>query len=146
MFSDLTTPVPAWLVEGFAEFMSTADIKADGSVGLGGGAAHRAGTLSRPSRATVPLTVLLSGERLRTNEEIAALYARGWLLTHYLTFSTARRGQLEAISSLRRRPHADRPARSTFGDIVVSTRNSTPTSRRQIALPHIPAAQVKTGR
>ncbi|MEO7410538.1 MAG: hypothetical protein ABIU10_04355, partial [Sphingomicrobium sp.] len=52
MFSDLTTPIPAWLVEGFAEFMSTADFNADGSVGLGAGAVHRVGTLRKPSRAT----------------------------------------------------------------------------------------------
>lgn len=119
MFSDMSTPIPAWLVEGFAEFMSTADIGPDGSVGLGAGAVHRAGTLRKPSRSAVPLTVLLSGERLRTNSEISALYARGWLLAHYLTFSPARRGQIEtylaAIASGKSQLDA---ARSTFGDLA----------------------------
>lgn len=118
MFSDFATPIPAWLVEGFADFMSTADVHPDGSVGLGAGAVARAGTLRKPSRAAVPLSALLSGEPLRTNAEISALYARGWLLAHYLTFKAERRGQIEAylaaIASGRSQIDA---ARSVFGDL-----------------------------
>jgi hypothetical protein len=147
MFSDLTTPIPAWLVEGFAEFMSTADINADGSVGLGGGAVHRAGTLRRPSRAAVPLAVLISGERLRTNEEFSALYARGWLLAHYLTFSSARRGQLEAylaaIASGRTQIDA---ARTIFGDLARLDKELDAYLKAD-KLPYltIPATQLKIG-
>lgn len=118
MFSDYATPIPAWLVEGFAEFMSTANIHPDGSVGLGGGAAKQASILRKPSREQVPLSVLLSGERLRTNAEISALYARGWLLAHYLTFSTSRHGQIEAYLTAiaAGRPQLE-SARATFGDL-----------------------------
>ena len=35
MFQNLATPVPEWLSEGFAEFMSTAKVERDGSVTLG---------------------------------------------------------------------------------------------------------------
>ena len=119
MFSDLSTPIPAWLVEGFAEFMSTAEIHKDGAVGLGAGAVHRASTLRKPDRAQVPLSVLLSGERLRTNAEISALYARGWLLAHYLTFSSARRGQIETYLGAIAGGKSQRDAaRAAFGDLA----------------------------
>lgn len=41
MMQDLRVPYPEWLVEGFAEFMSTAQFEKDGSVGLGLPATHR---------------------------------------------------------------------------------------------------------
>ena len=93
MFADMSTPIPAWLVEGFAEFYSTANVEADGSVGLGEAATHRKGTFQR-NIATLPLSSLLSGD-IRGGLDRLALYAQGWLLTHYLTFEPKRRGQLE---------------------------------------------------
>ena len=45
MLADLKAPMPAWLVEGFAEFMSTAKVNDDGSVALGIPANHRANNL-----------------------------------------------------------------------------------------------------
>ncbi len=118
MFSDYATPIPGWLVEGLAEFFSTADVNADGSVGFGAGAVQQANNLRKPSREQVPMSVLLSGGRLRTDAEISALYARGWLLAHYLTFSSARRGQIEAYLAAiaAGRPQLD-AARATFGDL-----------------------------
>ncbi len=118
MFSDYTTPIPTWLVEGFAEFMSTADILKDGSVGLGRAAAHRAGALRQLDREKVALSVLLGGERLRDGYSVSALYARGWLLAHYLTFSSPRHGQIEAYLAAiaAGRPQID-AARSVFGDL-----------------------------
>lgn len=93
MFADLKTPMPTWLVEGFAEFYSTVDINADGSVGIGEAPPARANTL-RSNRAKVPLSDIMAGGQM-TGWERASLYARGWLLTHYLTFTPARQGQLE---------------------------------------------------
>ena len=118
MFSDMQTPVPTWLVEGFAEFMSTADVGEDGSVGLGGGAVHRAPVLNSPTRSKVPLTVILDGAPLRTGFERASLYARGWLLAHYLTFNVARRGQIETyLDAIARGQSQLDAARSVFGDL-----------------------------
>ncbi len=58
MMQDLAVPYPEWLVEGFAEFMSTAQFEADGSVGLGLPARHRYYGLltarSFPSRRSYP--------------------------------------------------------------------------------------------
>ncbi len=94
MFQQFTTPMPAWLVEGFAEFYGMTDVNADGSVGFGGAPVHRARTLRRPTNP-LPFTQMLAGARASNSQEMAALYARGWLLTHYLTFSKERAGQLD---------------------------------------------------
>lgn len=147
MFSDMATPMPAWLVEGFAEFMSTADINPDGSVGLGGGAVHRAYTLGKPARSAVPLSVLLSGERLRTPAEVSALYARGWLLAHYLTFSPKRQGQIEAyLAALAAGRAPLDAARSVFGDLG-KLDQEVDAYLRADKLPYltIPAAKVTIG-
>ena len=50
MMQELSRPYPEWLVEGFAEFMSTAIFERDGSVGLGAPALHR-GRCRRSSRS-----------------------------------------------------------------------------------------------
>ncbi|MCY7279470.1 MAG: hypothetical protein LH610_00980 [Sphingomonas bacterium] len=114
----MRTPIPSWLVEGFAEFMSTAQVNKDGSVGLGAGAVHRASVFRAPSHLKVPLTTILAGDRLLTGFERASLYARGWLLAHYLTFNPARRGQIEAYldAIARGQPQLD-AARAVFGNL-----------------------------
>lgn len=147
MFSDMRTPIPSWLVEGFAEFMSTADINPDGSVGLGGGATHRAGVLNAPRRMKVPLDTILSGNRRLAGFERASLYARGWLLAHYLTFSPARRGQIEAyLDALARgQPQLD-AARQVFGDLPTLDRELDAYLRKD-KLPYLTLApaQVRIG-
>src|SRR5689334_13526183 len=58
MMQDLRVPYPQWLVEGFAEFMSTAQFDSDGTVRLGLPAAHRYEGLLLGT--ALPLTKLLS--------------------------------------------------------------------------------------
>ncbi len=147
MFSDISTPIPSWLVEGFAEFMSTADVNKDGSVGLGGGAVHRAGSLRVLDRSMIPLSVLLKGERLRTGLEMSALYARGWLLAHYLTFNAKRRGQIEAyLAALAAGQSQIDAARSVFGNLDTLDRELDAYLRSN-RFPYLtlPAAQIKIG-
>ncbi|QIK95594.1 hypothetical protein G7076_03065 [Sphingomonas sp. HDW15A] len=116
MFADLATPIPRWLVEGFAEFYSTANIEPDGSVGIGEAAAHRKGTF-RHKIATMPLTSLLSGE-IGGGFDQMAFYAQGWLLTHYLTFEPKRRGQLEIyLAEFARGRSSIDAARIAFGNL-----------------------------
>ena len=147
MFSDMRTPIPTWLVEGFAEFMSTADIGKDGSVGLGAGAVHRASVLKAPTRSKVPLTAILSGDRLRTSFERVSLYARGWLLAHYLTFNAARRGQIEAyLDAIARGQSQIDAARSVFGDLDrLDQELDSYLSANKFPYLTIPAAEVKIG-
>jgi hypothetical protein len=117
MFQDFTTPMPSWLVEGFAEFYSMADVNADGSVGLGGAPVHRGRTL-RQRVNPLPFTQMLGGASPATGPERSSLYARGWLLAHYLTFSKSRAGQVEAyLNAMARGTTPADAARQAFGNI-----------------------------
>ena len=116
MFSDLKAAYPAWLVEGFAEFYSTANVEGDGTVGLGEAPVHRKASLKLRG-ANLPIESLLSG-KVAPGLERALLYSRGWLLTHYLTFAPTRRGQLEAylVEVAKGRDALD-AGRTAFGDL-----------------------------
>jgi hypothetical protein len=84
---------PAWYVEGFAEFYSTAEIGEDGTASIGKAAYHRAYGLIQA--APFPLARLLSARPdAKTAEEMDSYYGRSWLLTHMLTFSDSRKSQL----------------------------------------------------
>lgn len=117
MMQDLRVPYPEWLVEGFAEFMSTAQFEKDGTVGLGLPATHRYEGLFNGD--ALPLEVLLAGNYGKiTNEQYESVYGRGWLLTHYLTFDSSRKGQLAAyLTALTKGTSAIDAARQSFGDL-----------------------------
>ena len=117
MFADLATPIPKWLVEGFAEFYSTANVEPDGSVGLGEAATHRKAVFDLKIAAALPLSSLLEGE-VRSARDTAAFYAKSWLLTHYLMFDAKRRGQLDAyLAEFARGRSSLDAARAAFGNL-----------------------------
>jgi len=117
MMQDLNAPVPPWLVEGFAEFMSTASFEKDGSVDLGIAAKHRAYSLMLGTK--LPIERILDGSNPKIGtEEGESLYARGWLLTHYLTFEPSRRGQLDKyLDGIAHGIDPLQSARTAFGDL-----------------------------
>jgi len=119
MMQDLTRPYPQWLVEGFAEFMSTAKVDGDGSVVIGAPAYHRLIGLQYGDR--LPFETLLSGRYDKlSSEQQESIYGRGWLLTHYLTFEPSRKGQLISyVSALSRGVEPLQAAREAFGDLRV---------------------------
>jgi len=90
---NLDRPYPAWLIEGFATFMQTAQIQKDGSILLGAPPEERSwGLLSADS---IPLPSLLTegvGKLDDTRRDL--FYGQGWLLTHYLYTAQSRSGQL----------------------------------------------------
>ena len=93
MFENFPDAYPAWFVEGFAEFNSTAQEEKDG-LGFGLIAKHRAYGLVLGSG--LPITKLLaSNTSTLRGEQREALYGRGWLLTHMLIFDRQRAGQPE---------------------------------------------------
>jgi hypothetical protein len=114
MMQDLQTPYPEWLVEGFAEFMSTARFERDGSVGIGLPANHRYAGLMYGQQ--LPLETILSGKYDKiTVEQWESIYGKGWLLAHYLTFEPSRQGQLAAyLSALARGVDSLEAARQSF--------------------------------
>ena len=118
MFQALDRPLPAWLVEGFAELLSTVRFKPDGSVVLGASASHRAWTLYN-RREGLPLqSVLGANYKITNTDQRESIYGLGWLLTHYLTFDAKRQGQLARYVDLiaAGQPPAD-AARAAFGDL-----------------------------
>jgi tetratricopeptide (TPR) repeat protein len=119
MYQNLNAAMPLWLSEGFAEFFSTAKFEPDGSVGLGAPALHRADVLLANLMAPLPIEVMLGGnwKQLR-HHYLEEVYGRGWLLTHYLTFNTQRKGQLERyLAGIQEGKPALTSAREAFGDL-----------------------------
>lgn len=93
MLSDAENALPSWLIEGFAEFMSTATVEKDGGVQFGWAPQFRARSLG--GQSITPLPVRMSGDyRKLSGFERDQLYGTAWLLTHFLTFDPGRKGQL----------------------------------------------------
>jgi tetratricopeptide (TPR) repeat protein len=122
MFGNYTAAFPAWFVEGFAEFNSTAEIGKDGSIDFGRPAFHRYQTLL--GGRTAPLATLIGATPASlSRDDREALYARGWLLTHYLTFSDTRQGQLAAyIKALNSGKPPAAAAETAFGNLLLLDR------------------------
>ena len=118
LLQDIDRPYPEWLVEGFAEFLSTAGFQKDGTIQLGRAANHRYYGVYNWSGLS--LHVMLSGNYGNlTARQRETIYGKGWLLTHYLTFTKGRQGQLNAYLDLMARgtPPLD-AARSAFGSLA----------------------------
>jgi Flp pilus assembly protein TadD len=146
MMQDLDRPYPEWMIEGFAEFMSTAIFQKDGSVGLGAPALHRGYSLFAPIQ--IPLEKLLAGNYGKlSREERASLYARGWLLAHYLTFEPSRQGQLATyLDGIAKGDEPLAAARNAFGDMKELDRNlGGYLNRRRMAYLPIAAARLTIG-
>lgn len=109
-------PLPKWLVEGFAEFYSTAKFEKDGAVGFGMTASHRADTFRYIQ--TIPLRRMMAPNEKFDGAETQMLYAKGWLLTHYLAFNKERAGQLtKYIANFRGGMDELKAAEQAFGDL-----------------------------
>jgi tetratricopeptide (TPR) repeat protein len=116
MLQNYPGAVPAWLVEGYAEFHSTARDEPDGSLGIGVPAYHRNYSLTGEQ---IPIDRLLTasvGELGPMDRD--KLYGRGWLLTHYLSFERARAGQLRTyLAEINSGTASLDAARKAFGDL-----------------------------
>jgi tetratricopeptide (TPR) repeat protein len=84
---------PAWFVEGFAEFHATADFRPNGDVRFGQVPAYRVWSVGDASLVPAAKLIQLDPGKL-SDAQTDALYSRGWLLTHMLTFDPERKGQL----------------------------------------------------
>lgn len=111
-------PMPAWLSEGFAEFMGNPVFGEDGSVGIGAPATMRAEQLLKERWA--PIGDLLEGNAfdLGSSGYWIQNYAQGWLLNHYLAFEPTRKGQVEKyVTSIERGENPLVAAKAAFGDL-----------------------------
>lgn len=144
MMQDLARPYPQWLVEGWAEFMSAAQFNDDGSVDIGIEAPYRYMNLEYGDQ--VPLETMFSGHFDKmTDQQMASLYSRAWLLTHYLTFEPSRKGQLVAyVAALAKGVDPLQAAREAFGDLTVLQHDLDKYAGRSKRTGlHIPAADFK---
>lgn len=118
MLQNSSVAYPTWLVEGFAEFLATARMEDDGSVTLGAPANHRSSGVFALGHE-LPLSAMVGGTyRGLTQWQQELLYARGWLLTHYLTFEPSRRGQLDRyVAGIQAGRRATDSAKAAFGDL-----------------------------
>lgn len=117
MLGSYTGAFPAWLIEGFAEYHSTARDEKDGSVGIGIPAFHRAYGLMVAPTLSIEKLLTASGSELNSVER-EGLYGRGWLLTHLLHFEKARAGQLDTyLAELNKGTPSLDAAKKAFGDL-----------------------------
>lgn len=147
MFDNYPFAFPAWYVEGFAEFHATSVVEPDGSVGLGRPATHRAYGLFNGNALPVDRLMALGNQRLRP-EQTEAIYGRGWLLTHYLTFNEQRRPQLrEYLNALNSGKSGIQAATAAFGDLKALDRELDKyMMQRRMSYMKIPAEKLKVGR
>jgi hypothetical protein len=141
--SDLA--LPTWVTEGFAEFFGPTQLRDDGSVVLGAVPTYRASGLFNYSDLSIEEMV---GADSRINGfEYALMYGRGWLLTHYLTFSHSRRGQLDRYAAqIQQGVPPIEAARSAFGDLTQLNKELYGYIRQK-TLPHLilSSSQLPTG-
>ena len=107
---------PAWFSEGYAEFVSTAQI--GDKLTIGAAAQHRAyGLLDGP---TLPATALFDPQSRKalTDRQLDALYGRGWLLTHWIMFDKDRREKFHRyLIALNDGTPSLKAATAAFGDL-----------------------------
>ncbi len=146
MFENYPVAFPSWYVEGFAEFHATSKFEADGAVGLGRPAVHRGYGLVSGNPLPLDKMMALGTERLRP-DQTEAIYGRGWLLTHYLTFNTQRRPQLgQYLKALNSGKSGIEAATAAFGDLKVLQRELDKyLMQKRMSYMQIPAAKLKVG-
>jgi hypothetical protein len=117
MLANSGATFPAWYLEGFAEFVSNAKLDREAEVGIGLPANSRAPSLYL--QGGLPMAKLLTvNPSTLSAEQRALFYARAWLLTHYLTFSKEREGQLPGyLRAINSGVPADKAAEDAFGDL-----------------------------
>ena len=140
-----TYALPAWVIEGFAEFFATAKLEKNGSVVIGHPPQYRAYGLF--NLTGLKLEDLLGGTYGRLNDDqTELLYGKGWLLTHYLTFEPRRKGQLaDYANSIQRGDSAIASARSAFGDLKALDRELNAYMRGKLSGVRVKAERLSVG-
>ncbi len=115
---------PAWYVEGFAEIASTASFERPDAITYGKAASHRQYELY--SGLSYPVTSMLDGTYLKERSKGRGWsYGDAWVVSHYLTFSDKRRGQLRAYLNAINNGKKIAEAAQVFGDLADLQREVT---------------------
>jgi Flp pilus assembly protein TadD len=107
---------PLWFSEGWAEFHATAQFRKDGAVGFGAPPQYRAYSLLDGNWLKADKMMVADSLKLDENQR-EGLYGRGWLLTHYLTFGSERKGQLSGYIGAINEGKTPIEAAQVFGDL-----------------------------
>lgn len=114
MLQNFPVAYPPWYVEGFAELVSTASFEQPGKITYGKVADHR--SYEFEGRVVNARDMLM--DTYRDKEKKTGLnYGDAWLLTHYLTRSPDRAGQLRAYLTAVNRGATPDQAMAAFGDL-----------------------------
>jgi len=137
--------LPEWVVEGFAEFFATAEIDKDGSVLVGKYPKYRA--MSFFDNDGLTIEQMIGGTyRDLTAQQVSGLYARGWLLTDFLTFDKSRRGQLSNyIEGIQKGLSPLDSAKAAFGDFKQFKRDFDRFAKGDLTGIRVPAKAISTG-
>lgn len=130
-------PMPAWMTEGFAEFLGNPRFGEDGSIGIGAPAEDRATQLFQSRWA--PISDLIEGDAFKLSQAgfWGQNYAQGWLLNHYLAFEPSRKGQVEKyVAGIESGQNALAAGKAAFGDLGV-LENELRSYVRQKNLPYV---------
>ena len=112
---------PAWYVEGFAELAGTASFERPGVITYGKAAKHREDELRYTKR--YPAAKMVDGRYIDEKPKAGNWgYGDAWALTHYLTFSDKRRGQLGTYLSAINSGQSFADAAKIFGNLNDLTR------------------------
>lgn len=118
MFNNLHVPAPAWLVEGFAEFVATAEFKKNGEWYFGKPAFHRAAEIEYAPRIPIDLLLTVRPSQIK-GDGASAFYGWSWALTHMLYLESPEAGK-QVDRYLRRINRGETSlgaARAEFGDL-----------------------------
>jgi len=136
---------PAWFVEGYAEFNATAQFEKDGGIVFGKAPAYRINTLFNSDLLPASKLVQLDPGKL-DGEQRDALYSRGWLLTHMLTFDPSRAGQFDKYIAAINAGQSATDAAKVFGDLKkLDSDMNTYAGRPKIIVGRLPASALTIG-
>lgn len=115
----LPAAFPAWFIEGFAEYYSTADFTKEGKAEIGKPPYGRAYGLLKMPKISADTLLFQRPGTMRNSGQMDVYYGRAWLLTHMLYNDPARAGHLAAyIDAINKGVDAKKAAADSLGDLA----------------------------
>lgn len=109
--------LPLWFSEGFAELHATAVFEPDGSITFGQMPLYRGGNFVYDAGCSARALLTTSDLQKLTQCRPSDLYAYGWLMTHYFSFSDQGKVQLAAYVDAINKGQPMAKAAEVFGDL-----------------------------
>ncbi|OGS51253.1 MAG: hypothetical protein A3J40_05610 [Erythrobacter sp. RIFCSPHIGHO2_12_FULL_63_10] len=120
MFNNFAIPAPPWFIEGYAEFVATAEFGKNGQWYFGKPAFHRANEFQYLD--PMPIEDLLAfGSKDGPKKVGGSFYGWSWALTHMLYFNSGDGGAsiVKYLNRINRGQNSLSAARAEFGDLGV---------------------------